>query len=378
MNGRLDPQRCVGSIGWSVIALLALFGMVGPGAHAQPAAEPSLTVAVSPNAPWAMFDASLPPGARRPEGFTIDLWQALAADLAVGTTWLYVERSAEVFLAVHDGAADVGLVGFPAGTLELGRQALVLAEQPVLTLLWRGLRTALERLSPTMFLYPLAILAFAAHVRWLIDRLGPAEGRLFPAGYLAGVGAGLWWVIGLLIDFGKSDAHTGMARGFDLLWHLLGLALLSGFVGVLTASLTLSSVARQVDRLDDLHGKPVAVVDTGEHARPLPELGQRVEEVVSVASVEAGLERMLAGEVAAVIGPSALIQRYAAVVNAEGRLQVDVLPERLSPQRYAVVVRPDHPRSSDIDQLLAQVGLPRGLEPSLANRLSAKWGIEVR
>ena len=105
-------------LGWLIV--IACHALVAS-ASDEPAA--TMRVAISPNAPFVMYDSSLAVESRQPEGFNIDLWQGLAADLGTPTTWQYHAQAAAVFRAVHFREADVGLVAFPPGSLALGLQA---------------------------------------------------------------------------------------------------------------------------------------------------------------------------------------------------------------------------------------------------------------
>lgn len=338
-------------------------------------ASESLTVAISPSRPWAFFDPQSP-DAEPPRGFNVDLWLALAQDLDVQTAWRFEGAARKVFVAVHRGQADVGLVGFPEGALQLGPAILVPADPPFSDPARIAQRIA-RLLSFRAILYPLLVFLFAVHVRWVVDRLAKPESREFPSSYFEGVGESAWRIIGLLLDFGVSTSRSWLTRLFDLAWHLLGLVLLSGFVGVLTAIVTLETAAQRIQSLEDVRGKKIAVVKGSlGNDQLLRRLG--IESPTLVGDVNEALGQLRRGKVDAVLGSRVALSFAAKQANMDGGIKVEVLPDSLGRQRYAVIMRPGHPRKAAVDRLLGQLHLPRGLEASVSARLEAKWGIGVR
>lgn len=346
-------------------------------ASSLPEEEPkeSLVVAISPTAPFVMYEQERSEAERQPRGFNIDLWNALAEQLGSETRWSYHDRVDGVFRAVHFGEADAGLVAFPPGALSLGLQVMVLESQSPLHMIKRAAKKFVAELSAEVFIIPLLIFFGAGNVRWVIDRIGPREQRKFPGNYFFGVGEASWWNLCLLLEWEGTGEKTSLARTYDLLWHLGGIVLLSSFIGLLTATLTLESVNEKVEELDDLQGREVALPNEESFEGVLRPL--RLGERHAAESLDEAVQQLIDGEISAIIDSSSAIQAKAREINAAGGVQVRVLPELLNEQRYAVVMLPDHPRQADVDRLLSQIDLPRGLQPSLANELAGKWQVSV-
>lgn len=351
---------------WSYLGLLIA-------CHTLSAGEPpaAMRVAITPNAPFVMYDSSMAVESRQPEGFNIDLWQGLAADLGTTTRWQYHAQAAQVFRAVHFKEADVGLVAFPPGSLALGLQAMVLEGQSIFYMVKRAVKKFLSEVSAKVFWIPILVFIGAGNIRWLIDRLEPAERRKFPNHYFIGIFEASWWNLCLLLEWEATGDKNNLARLYDLFWHLGGIILLSSFIGLLTATLTIQSVNEKVSEASDLEGRVVAVLPGAAQVA----MALKVEEIREISDLEQATQLLVDAEVAAVLGPSVLLQTHVQAVNAEDKIQLRVLPGLIHEQRWAVVMAPDHPRRADVDRLLAQFNLPRGLQPSLASELAAKWKI---
>ncbi len=377
LTRRRRPGSRRAAIGLGLLVLACLGGGGPLAAERAPEVPSSLTVAFTSDPPWTLRPDSstgAPATATQPEGFTVDLWIQLAETLDTPTEWHYAASTASVIGAVHGGSVDVGLVSFPPETPGLGVSALVLADPSLLTIIRQFLTQLAESTTWGLLLTPLGLFLGAAHIRWLADRLGRPEHRQFSGRYVTGITDASWWLISLALEWEGTSVKTPLGRLFDLFWHLGGVVVLAGLIGVLTASLTLQSLEERVTSWGDIEGRPIAVPSREtaliaglERFRPGP--------IRQDAPGEAAVERLLRGEVAAVIAAEATIHRLAEGLDARQRDRVTVLPESVNHQRYALVMRPDHPLRPRVEGFLAEARGNRGFESSLLDTLAAQWGL---
>ncbi|MGF1527124.1 MAG: hypothetical protein ACFCBW_10070 [Candidatus Competibacterales bacterium] len=342
-------------------------------AHGQQTTQP-VTVALTSSPPYSLFDAEVAPAERDPRGFNIDLWQATAEALDLNTQWRYLDSTVGVLKAVKAGEVDVGLVNFPTATVKIGLQVMVRTQQPIWQVVLQSIRGLLREISPQVLWTPLMILVGAAHLRWILDRLQPKAKRLFPGNYFKGVYEAGWWNISILLEWEGSRASAGLARTFDFIWHLSGLVLLSGLIGVLSAAFTLESVNDVIQDVEEIDGRPVAVVASNPQAADYLRRRYPATDIRPLDDLDAAIDALLAAEVDAVVHNGALLRQRAEALNAPvDTPRVTVLPPVLNLQRYGVVTADDHPLADSIAGLMTTFNQPQGLEESLVRRLAAKW-----
>lgn len=342
-------------------------------------AQDTLTVAITPSTPWVIFDATTPPESRTPSGFNIDLWTALAKGLNVETLWLYKDNTAAIFKAVKAHKADVGLVNFPPSTVKLGLQVMVLTEHNLWQVIVQSVKKLSQLLSLKMVLVPLLLFLVAANLRWVLELLSRREHRKFSSNYFLGVYEATWWNFSLLMDWDASG--RGLARLFDLFWHFLGLVLLGGFVGLMSAAFTLESVNEQIKKVEDIDSKQVAVLEDALYVQRYLRQRDEATEFVVVKNLQEAVRLLLDMEVSAVVHKGIELERLAKQINnniREGEQpKVRVLPQIVNRQQYAIVVADKSPHAVAIGELIARFDQPQGLEESLAKRLSSKWKLTL-
>lgn len=334
----------------------------------------SITVAISYSPPWVIYDETLPFEEREPRGFSIDVWQYLTSNKTIQTQWLYQDSLTQVLTSVKTQEAEIGLVNFPPSSVNLGLQIAVLAEQSLLQSLQKIITTLTQQINFSLFLIPLAILLIAANLRWIIDRLDK-NNDLFSKNYFAGVHEAVWWIIGLLIQWDGPKANHGFARLFDFAWHMIGLLALTGLIGVITSTLTLDSVNQIIKTEEDLNSKKIAFIEA-DKGYSLPYIQKLGAEGEAVKDLTQGLEKLLKGEVAAVIDNTKLLNYQVVLLNNKNSQQIKILPNVFQKQDYGVVVGQIPPSLTSIHQDLLTMNQVRGLEPSYYSQLVNKWLLE--
>src|SRR5262249_922774 len=192
-----------------VAGLILLTVDAGVGATPASAAGPAqiqtrpLHVATGPIAPFVLKQGD------QLTGFSIDLWNALARQLEVSSSFVELKTSSEQLQAVQRGDADVAI---SAITMTVEREELVDFSHPYfdsgLQIMVRThgddsfLNTIRSILSPALrhFLGAAVIIVFLlANVLWLVERRTNPH---FQRGYGRGVLEGLWGVI-LIVATGE-------------------------------------------------------------------------------------------------------------------------------------------------------------------------------
>jgi polar amino acid transport system substrate-binding protein len=136
------------------------------------------------------------------------------------------------------------------------------------------------------------------HLMWLAERGDPDSD--VAGGYVRGVWDGLWWatVTVTTVGYGDSTPKSGRGRVVAMVAMLGSLFLVGAFVSEVTAALQSSRAETVVADVDDLDGRPVAVVDGASYQLFLDDRG--VETVAFPTQVEA-FEAVAAGDLDLVV-----------------------------------------------------------------------------
>jgi len=254
-------------------------------------------------------------------GFSIDLWNAVAAKLDVPTTYQVAADTPSVFEALRAGNADVVVTGhfytperdrefdFSYSILNAGQQVMVRSgahgggmDTP--------LRTYLKLLfSRTMFLWlatAVLLLVIPAHVVWLLDRRsGDVVGR--GARYGPGIYQAMVWSAEALLNQASVMPKRRFARIVAILWLFAGVVFVALFVAQLTASMTIEQFRGVINGPDDLAGKVVATQAGSTSVDHLRRIGARVE---VFASPDDAVAALLEEKVDALVLAAPALQYY--------------------------------------------------------------------
>lgn len=344
-------------------------------------ASETLRVGVKLSEPWVMYDPSLPAEERQPTGFSIELWQALAEKLGVQTQWVYFDTTKELVAAAADGKVDSAIsaitvtaqretsVDFSNSMYELGLQIMVSPEFQQSNPFGIMLRELGRLFSWQTGLLFLLMLFVTANLRLWADRYHTAE-PAFPHGYVPGIREALWWGLTMLLTW-ETPRSRGLARVLDLMWHLVGLILLSILTAVVTSALTAQAVSGTIRSEKDLLGKRVVAVATD---APRTWLEQNGIAVTPVDAIEAGIERVRKGEADALVHDGPRLKYLANQINQKaGSRVLAVVPALFNPQNYGIVFPDGSPLREPVNRALLQLRESQDGKTSVHDELRMKW-----
>ena len=247
----------------SSILVLALLALPSPAAALDKGPEVRAVAGLFP--PFVMAERG------RLTGFSIDLWEAVAARMDVPTSFRVAPDTASAFEALRDGKADVVVTGhfytpernrefdFSYSILNAGQQVMVRSGGR--TGMNTPLRTYMALLfSWTMLLWlgtAFLLLLIPAHVVWFMDRRGD-EVSGAPEPYFPGIFRALAWTAQGLLNQSPAMPRQKLASLVTVLWLFAGVVFVSLLVAQLTASITVEQFRGLVNGPDDLAGKVVA------------------------------------------------------------------------------------------------------------------------
>ena len=268
----------------AALLLLAFPAPVLPAGPEPAAAEAPLRAVAGVFPPFVMQEDG------KLTGFSIDLWNAVAAKLGRPTTIAVVPDTASAFEALRSGKADVVVTGhfytperdrefdFTYSIMNAGQQVMVRAgghgpsDHPLRTFLELLFSARPSSGSPRAFLLVLIpahlLLFFGKRSGELIPRDGSYFNRLFYA---------LAWSTEVLVGQVPSRPQDKIGRALAISWRFVGILFVSLFVAKLTASLTYEQFRGLISGPDDLVGKVVATQAGSTSVDHLRQLGARIE-----------------------------------------------------------------------------------------------------
>lgn len=293
-----------------------------------------------------------------PQGFSAELWDALARRMQVDYEWVHFKTDDELIQAIRNDEADVAIsalamtpereaeVDFSVGYFDSGLQILVKPEatRPVLSFLTGFFSPALLQ-----FFFVAFVIAFAlAHVLWLHER---GSNPAFQQGYLRGIAEGLWGVILIFAtgEFGDRDLPNGIKRLMVAAMWLMGVILIAQFTATVTSALTIQQLQSTIQGPGDLPGKTIGTAPGTLAATYLTNLGIPF---VPMTTADQAYQAIMDGEVQAIVYDAPTLQWWAAT---KGKGTVQVVGPIFRPSKYGIAVKNGNPLRKQINQALLEV-----------------------
>jgi ABC-type proline/glycine betaine transport system substrate-binding protein len=206
------------------------------------------------------------------QGFSIDLWEAIANELQLSYDLVGVNSVAKLLDEVERGAADIAIAGigitsqreerldFSYPYYESGLQVLVPSDQSELRKLLTVVGAVLR--SPRLYYgvgILIVVLLIVAHILWWSERTHNHE---FPDSYWHGIWEAFWWaaVTVTTVGYGDKVPKKPAGRVFGLLWMFSGYFVFAYFTASIATTFTVQELQGVITGLEDLPGKRVATV----------------------------------------------------------------------------------------------------------------------
>ncbi len=302
-------------------------------------------------------------------GFSIDLMQAIGAEIGRPVTFVRYDRFADMFAAIATGEVDGAIANI---SITAERERILDFSQPIFA---SGLQimvppdtgsggSILGALFSLDILIALiaagALLGVGGMVMWLFERRRQpyfdrsAREALFPS---------FWWALNLVVNGGFEERvpQSRPGRVFSVLLVISSLFIVSVFVGRITAAMTVEAITSNIETLSDLDNRHVASM-AGSTASVFLDARDIAH------SREADLTNLLAkfesGDVDAIVFDGPILAYYLRGAPKRGRL----LPRVFQPENYGIALPSGSELTEDINLALLSLR-----ESGRYDVLRSKW-----
>lgn len=217
-----------------------------------------LRVGVHPDPPFIISS-----GQGNYRGLCVDLWEDIAAELGYEYELVHHYDIIGMMRALDYGEIDLSINPL---TVSSRRLQLFEALQPFYISSLGVATTSASRSQFQMFLSNffsldflkivlllLFIIFFFGTLLWLVERRH--NHYQFRPGFI-GLIDGLWWsaVTMTTVGYGDKAPKTSVGKGIAIVWMFTAVIVISGFTATIASTLTVNSLAVQINRLQDLKG----------------------------------------------------------------------------------------------------------------------------
>jgi len=365
------------------VALVLAVAMLGTALAAPGQAQPAGTSATSTTGELPELRVAalvVPPFVMEQNGsltgFSIDLWDAIAARLKRKTRY---ELEPDVYAleeAMKSRRADLTVTPIPVTSardevfdfsypiLEAGLQVMVRENHPKAQSenpLWGTLRLMLSRTTVMWLGMAVLLVLVPAHIVWLLERRHEG-GMLSSRKYFPGIFEAIYWGMSTLTTQAETMPRQWLARGLAIFWMFAGVVFVASYTAQLTTALTVEQIRGAIEGPDDLPDKRVGALGHSPAAAYLREHHALVSEFATVDQV---LKALLYDEVDALFVASPILRHYAA---HEGKGRVKLVGPEVNIGPVAIMVQLDSPLRKKID-----VALLKLYEDGSYQRIYEKW-----
>ncbi len=311
-----------------------------------------LRVAISPYPP--MVYPGTPPG-----GYSIDLWDAIAAELGRTTQFVPLAGASEKLDALRQGAVDVAIGGI---TMTPDRERKVDFTHPSMTVglgilmkgnagrpsIWSTIWTALRSTTTGVGIAFLILIVVAGHLVWFAER-----GRdMFNDRYVPGVFEGVYWAVvtASTVGYGDKAPVKWAGRVLAMFLIIISLPMFALFTAELTSAFTVDRIEGAINGPDDLRGRTVGVVagTTSE------EFTRRQAHIYrAYPSFKEATAALQEGHIEAVVYDLPALQHY--VRTLTGGRTAHIAGTEFNPQNLAIAVQQGSSLREDIDRALLEL-----------------------
>ena len=303
------------------------------------------------------------------EGFSIDLFRAIAADLGREVVFETQASFANMLGAVATGQADGAIANI---SITSTREEIMDFSQPIfaagLQIMVPGeaagnpyLQAIFSRDVGVAVLVALAMLFGGGMLMWVFERRvqpyfdRPLKKAMFPS---------FWWALNLVVNGGFEERmpQSVCGRFFSVVLVIGSLFLVSIFVASITASVTVTALQGGVSNLSDLDGRRVGTVDGSTSADFLNGRDILFRGYTDPQTMLAAFE---AGDLDAVVFDAPILGFY---TQTSGAGEAQLLDRIYRPENYGIAL----PSGSDLREMIDQ-SLLRLRETGEYDALVDRW-----
>ncbi len=340
-----------------VIATSAYAQTAGAPGASQPGETPEIRVAVWPIAPFVIEQN----GALT--GFSIELWDAIAARLKVKTRYQIMPDGATLEQAMRSQSADLTvspiiitsardeIFDFSYPIMEAGLQIMVRESgQAARTAnpLWDLLRLLFSRTTVLWLGIAVLLVLIPAHLVWWFERRREG-GLLSNRNYFPGIFEATYWAISTLTSQASDMPHQWVARTFSIFWMFAGVVFVAFYTAQLTTTLTVEQIRGAIEGPADLPGKQVATITGSIAADYLREQSAQVQEF---STPEQMFKALLDKKVDAVVFNAPVLLYYAAHA---GKGRVKIVGPEFNTAPIAILYQLNSPLRKKVDIALLKL-----------------------
>lgn len=325
----------------SLIVLVTLLHF--PLAIERTAAQNSDSISDNASSPLSVGVYVHPPFVIRGEdgygGMAVDLWQSMASELGLESTYVEFGNVGELVAATAAGDVDVAVTNM---TVTKGRIERIDLTQPWFDAGQRimvradaggGFRDLIAGLNNSGHLRAYAWIALVIIGSTLLLTLFDRHfDKNFPRRWRDGIAESFYTVMSVATS-GKPPARKNLfgwaGRIWQGVWLVCGIAVLAYVTSSVTSVMTTLSLTSQINTVADLPGRPVGVQPGSVSEEYAREAGLNVRPFEHIEDAVAALEN---GRIDAIIGDAPVLEYYA---HSNPQSEVSVVGPIFAPDKYA-------------------------------------------
>ena len=262
------------------------------------------------------------------EGFSIELWKAVAKELKVEFEIKEYDRLKEITEAIQNAEIDLTTAMW---VTEYNETIMDLSHAFYRSGL--GIAVGLERhrfsiekyinritsINTLKIIFLLVSVSLAAGmIVWLFERRRNRE--MFEENFAKGLGQGIWWAMVTMttVGYGDKAPKTIGGRTVAVIWMFLSVIFIASYTAVITTSLTVDELGGRVRSPRDLPDVRVGALD---HSETLEHLSNMGISVMPFESIKTGLQAVVENKIDAFVDDESQL-KYIVKTGFPGQLQI--------------------------------------------------------
>jgi ABC-type amino acid transport substrate-binding protein len=308
------------------------------------------------------------------EGFSIDLWQALAKELSLDYQFVRSVGISGTLSDVVEKRVDIAIGGlamneereqridFTHPYFHTGLGILVPKDHSLSV--GSFLKSFLTKSKLWVIGMFLLFMFICGHIIWIVERNHNEGRRSFSKSYLPGVIEGIYWamVTASTVGYGDRVARSWSGRLLSILLIFTALPVFAYFVATLSSNITIHSLRSSIDGPRDLIERRVGVLN----ASTSHDYMNKMNSVVyAFDRIDDAYQWLIEGRLDAVVYDRPNLQFYA---QHEGKAKVVVVGKTFAPQDYGIALPQGSPLREKLNRELLAMQ-----ENGTLERIRSKW-----